>query len=282
MNRLLRTAALALVLLAASACIRHKIIPDDELALIFRDAFLTNAYVSTQGLKSDSLKPYEPIFARYGYTTEDVHYTIGNFSKRKSARLGDVVEQAIDLLEEEGKIYDREVMILDTIDNVARRTFTRRILGDSLIRVERLRDTARMSFVLDVQPGEYQIKMGYRIDSLDRNERGIRTLMWLERADSSRANPFTTTLRRHRDETLTRRFTADSTHRRLRIHLMTFIEEARRPSMRVTDLRIDYTPPTEVAVDSLYHKQLDIRILADEFIRTISRAAQGIAADSLQ
>jgi len=28
----------------------------------------------------DSLKTSEPIFARYGYTTRDVYYTIGNFS----------------------------------------------------------------------------------------------------------------------------------------------------------------------------------------------------------
>ncbi|MFR8224378.1 MAG: hypothetical protein ACLU9X_07300 [Alistipes shahii] len=36
--------------------------------------------------------------------------------------------------------------MLDTIDNVARRTFTRTVLADSLIRVGSLRDTARLSF----------------------------------------------------------------------------------------------------------------------------------------
>ena len=33
------------------------------------------------------------------------------------------------------------------------------------------------------------------------------------------------------------------------------------------DLRIDYTPPTAQAVESLYIRQLDIRIFADEFFR---------------
>ena len=70
-------------------------------------------------MKTDSLRIYEPIFARYGYTTDDVHYTIGNFSKRKSARLGDVVERAIEMLEREGKIYNQEVAVLDTIDNAS-------------------------------------------------------------------------------------------------------------------------------------------------------------------
>lgn len=189
MKRLIRTALAVVTLLCTAACARHTIIPDDELAQIFHDAFLTNAYIGSQNVRIDSLNIYEPIFARYGYTTEDVQYTIGNFSKRKSARLGDVVELAIDRLEEEGKRYDREVAILDTIDNVARRTFTRTVLSDSLIRVRSLRDTARLSFVVDVEPGEYRLTMKYLVDSLDRNDRVLRSRMWIERNDSTQAYP---------------------------------------------------------------------------------------------
>ena len=135
MKRFLRMAASAAFVLLLSACARHKIIPDDTLAQIFHDAFLTNAYIGSEGVKTDSLRIYEPIFARYGYTTDDVHYTIGNFSKRKSARLGDVVELAIEMLEAEGKYYNREVAILDTIDNVACRSFTRTVYALSLIHI---------------------------------------------------------------------------------------------------------------------------------------------------
>ena len=177
-------AAGLLAALAAASCHRPTVIPDDELALIFHDAFLVNAYVKREA-KLDSLKVYEPIFARYGYTMADVQYTIGNFSKRKSARLGDVVEQAIVLLEREGKYYDREVAILDTIDNVARRTFTRKLHSDSLIRVTTLADTTRLSFTFETAPGDYEVRLNYRIDSLDRNDKGLRSMMWLERADSS-------------------------------------------------------------------------------------------------
>lgn len=266
MNRIFRTAVL-LALLLAAACARHKIIPDDELALIFHDAFLTNAYLGNHPHKTDSLNIYEPIFARYGYTTEDVQYTIGNFSKRKSARLGDVVEQAIARLEKEGKVYNKQVSILDTIDNVARRTFTRTVLRDSLIRVRSLRDTARLRFALDVQPGEYLLSLNYLIDSLDRNDRGLRGVMWLERSDSTRTNVYTTTLRRKREERFTRRFVTDSSHRRLRFDLLVFVDKPRQPSVTVTDLEVEYTPETQTAVDSLYLRQLDIRIFADEFFR---------------
>lgn len=275
MKRTLILSLLALFGLLAGACSRHKIIPDRELALIFHDAFLSNAYLGNRDLRLDSLNVYEPIFARYGYTTSDVQYTIGNFSKRKSARLGDVVELAIDILEEEGKYYNGEVAALDTIDNVARRTFTRIVRADSLIRVSSLRDTARLSMTFDVAPGEYDLSLTYLIDSLDRNEKGIRASMWLERRDSSRTNAYSITLRRNRAEPFSRRFTIDTSIRRLRLDLLDFREKPRRPSMTVTDFELRYTPPTRSAVESLYMQQLDIRIFADEFFRA------AIPADSL-
>lgn len=275
MKSFFRMSLLALLLLCAAACARHKIIPDKKLAQIFHDAFLTNAYVGNGRINIDSLNIYEPIFARYGYTTEDVYYTIGNFSKRKSARLGDVVELAIEQLEAEGKFYNREVAVLDTIDNVARRTFTRTVYADSLIRVRSLRDTARLRIAVDVLPGEYNLRLHYLVDSLDRNEKGLRGVVWLERKDSTRANVYTTTLRRNRTERFTRRFTVDSTHRRLRIDFLDFREKPQRPSVTVTDLEVEYTPQTRAAVDSLYQQQLDLRIFADEFLRA------AIPADSL-
>jgi hypothetical protein len=235
------------------------------MALIFHDAFLTNAYISNKSIRLDSLSIYEPIFANYGYTTEDVYYTLGNFSKRKSANLGNVVEQAIAMLEEEGKFYNREVMILDTIDNVALRTFMRRVLSDSLIRVKSLRDTAKLRFKIEVQPGEYNLRFSYLIDSLDKNEGGVRATFWLEGRDSSRTSFFNPTLYRLRKDNFTRRFVVDTTMRYLRFNLIEFREKPQSPSLTITDLQVDYTPLKEVVVDSLFLKQLDIRIFSDEF-----------------
>ena len=48
-------------------CHRHKFIPERELAAIFHDAMLVNAYVGLQGVDIDSLNIYEPIFEKYGY-----------------------------------------------------------------------------------------------------------------------------------------------------------------------------------------------------------------------
>lgn len=252
---------------AGFSCSHHKIIPDDRLALIFHDAFLANAYLGNRNLAQDSLNVYEPIFARYGYTTQDVQYTIGNFSKRKSARLGDVVEQAIDLLEAEGKFYNREVAVLDTIDNVALRAARRSLRADSVLRVRSLADTARVGFVFDVVPGEYEVRLKYLVDSLDLNTKGLRSQMWLERDDGSRVQTYTVSLRRLAEGTLSRKFTADSTHRRLHVRLLTFTDKPLRPSFTVRDFRVTHTPPTRAAVGQLYEQQLGIRIFADEFFR---------------
>ena len=256
--------SLGLVALLSTSCKRHTIIPDDKLALIFHDAFLVNAYTNREA-KRDSLKVYEPIFARYGYTTADVQYTIGNFSKRKSARLGDVVEKAIVLLEQEGKYYNREVAILDTVDRVAERTMTRRVYADSLVRVRSLKDTTRLRITLDALPGTYNIALDYRVDSLDRNDR-LRGQVWLERHDSTRTNVQSVTMWRNRDEHFKRTLRADSTHRRLHVDFVLFDGTPRQPSVTVRDFRIDYTPETAAAVDSLYLRQLDLRIFADEFL----------------
>ena len=118
------------------ACSGYKIIPDEQLALIFHDAFLSNAYMQHRGMRPDSLNLYEPIFAKYGYTTADVQYTIGNFSKRKSARLSDVVEQAIKLLETEAEHLDRAVPRLLAVAVGVQGDGLHQLVADGVGRVE--------------------------------------------------------------------------------------------------------------------------------------------------
>jgi len=267
MKRSLRLLFCAFSLLCGVACARHTIIPDEKLALIFHDAFLANAYTGGRNVVQDSLNLYEPIFARYGYTTEDVQYTIGNFSKRKSARLGDVVERAIEMLEAEGGRYNREVAILDTIDNVALRNARRVVRADSLIRVRSLADTARLRFVFDVEPGDYTVEMRYLIDSLDRNTRNPKVSMWLERSDSVAMQRYTATLRRLNEGSVQHKFSVDSTHRRLHVDFFTFADKPRRPSVTVRNFEVAFTPPKQEAVEQLYRQQLGLRIFADEFFR---------------
>ncbi len=160
-----------LSILLLAACGGPKIIPDKELAQIFHDVYLVNAYVGQHGFRRDSINIYEPIFAAHGYTSEDVQSTIGNFAKRKSARLSDeVVEVAADMLEREGRYYRRRVEIRDTIILIAKKRYAETVYSDSLISVRRISDTARLRIVLPgVRRGSYEVSFNYRLDSLDRN-----------------------------------------------------------------------------------------------------------------
>ena len=260
---------LASLLFTLFGCGGHTIIPDDELSLIFKDAFLTNSYINQNGsIKLDSLNIYEPIFAHYGYTTDDVHYTIGNFSKRKSARLGDVVEVAIDMLKKEDKYYEKEVGILDTINNVSRRHYTRIVHSDTLIKVYKLRDTSRVQFIFsDIHPGEYIFKCSYKIDSTTKKGT-IRGYTYMERKDSTKRNPYSFTLNQYgdKDQQFTRTFNVDTTINRIHIDIVTFKDKPINPKITVRDLTLTYVPSAEIARDSLYNEGVNIKIFTELFL----------------
>ncbi len=260
---------LLVTLLFAPACRQHKIIPDGELAQIFRDIFLTNAYIQEQRPRVDSLLIYEPVFARYGYTTEDVQYTIGNFSKRKSARLGDVVERAIDLLEEEGLRLEHEVAILDTVDNVARRLTRRTLFTEPEVHVRTLKDTARLRITVPVtEPGDYTVLLDYLIDSADRNS-PLRAAVWLEgEQEGVRRQSRSMALACYRTERFEQTLEADTSIRRFVVDFWNLDgrRKRERPDIRLSDIRITLTLPADRARDSLYRQQLNLHIFADDFL----------------
>ena len=121
------------------------------------------------------------------------------------------------MLEREGKFYNREVAVLDTIDNVARRTFTRAVLADSLIRVRSLADTARVELRSTLSRATTSFRSGTSSIRSTATTR-LKGSVWLERRDSTRTGVYTTTLRRNREETFApfhRRFVAPPPAHRL-------------------------------------------------------------------
>lgn len=259
---LLLLAISAGLLSLTTACKGPKEIPDDDLANIFHDAFLANAYLDEHHLGEDSLKVYEPIFERYGYTYEDVEYTIKTLSERKSARLSDLVDKASRRLDEEQRAMAYKIMVLDTIERIAQRSFTRTMYSDSLIHVTKLKDTDQLYIdIPDLVPGKYSVSFDYLIDSLDEN-RNSRIEVFLMRKDSSHVLRHTTMMSRYRAGKYSREINVDTTHKSL--HINAFYrprsEKAERPDIKITNLRVVRVLPAEVAVDSLYLKQLNINI----------------------
>lgn len=263
------------------ACNKPKEVPDKILGSIFHDAMLVNAYLTyNPDFKIDSLNIYEPIFARYGYTTEDVQYTINNFSRRKSIRLSDVAEYMITLLDEESKSLHERVARQDTIDNVAYRRFKRVLYSDKDVVVDRDADSSRLRITVPVfEPGYYIVKGSYTLDSLDR-EPSRRMRIYFEREDDSKQELLNGTLQRRKEATFDQEYTVainDSVTTSLVVDMFHYSREPKRrkmPRMVIHNIEISHTPHTEQGVDMLFNEQSYMRIFSDSLIRAIEAQAK--------
>lgn len=251
-------AVLAICTTITIGCSGPKAIPDRDLVKIFHDAFLANAYFTECVVSGDSMLLYEPILARHGYSVEDMQFTVQTIAQRKSSRLSDLVGEASRLLEEESKGHNYQLMVLDTIDNIAKRRYTRIVYSDSLISAKRLKDTTKLHIVVrDLTPGEYSVAFDYHIDTADKN-RNSRVEAYMTLRDSGIASRHTMMLGRYRDSKYLRKFIADSVHKELHVNMFYHPnnEEAKSPSIVIRNFTITRILPTEQAVDSLFEEQM--------------------------
>ncbi len=297
-NRYITIVVVALTLLLSSVgCSRRSTLSDKELAQVFHDAYLANAYTSTEGIRLDSLRLYEPIFQKYGYTTEDVQYSIGNFSLRKSARLSDVVEQAILMLESRGRELDLEVAILDTVVNIAKRRTTKTIYRDSVKSYKSKRDSASMMIVIEpAPPGSYRIEFDYLVDTLDttiksylakcwyeidrkegeshldENGRDIKAMMGDQYDKKSALEPRkmhqnSTALRKRSIEHFSNTIVVDDDASRVVFSLATIIHDKKRDhSASFKNIKIDRILDSEMAQDSLFRELAYVNIFDDKLL----------------
>lgn len=258
---------LVVVSLAFSAlcCTRQRIIPDEELAMIFHDAFLANAFLSGERIMPDTVDVYGPIFEKYGYTVEDVQYTIGNFSKRKSARLSDVVNIAMIALDKENKGYRARVAALDTIDAVGRRRFVKTVYTDTLMRIRRVSDTAGMVITIPVEEqGDYEVSFRYALDSTDKNN-NLRFDFYMLNGRGRHRGDVVYRLKRDARQSYVRTFTADTSIRKLVLDLNPYGKKFEKPGLRIDTLAVKRYLPSEVAFDSLYRGLFDYSLPADYY-----------------
>lgn len=256
--------SLAIVMLVG--CRKNVVIPDDTLSDIFHDAFLSNAYKNVERIDIDSLQIYESIFNHYGYTAEDVRYTIGNFSRRKSARLGSVVEQAIARLEREAKVYKRQVVILDTVRNAAVRSMQREVYADTLIKVRKRADSTRLEIDIEpVLPGEYTISYEYEYeDDVKRHPR--RAEFYFEGESGGRMSNISFTLRKTEYVRRTIRATEHARRLHLNLGMLTGKRRPKRQMLTLRNLRVNFKPDADMAIDSMFKRYVDIKIFADGFL----------------
>ena len=262
---LIRLLALTATIATLVGCNKPRVIPDDDLAQIFHDVYLTNAYVDRHAINVDSMMLYEPIFEKYGYTIEDLHITINSFSKRKSARLSDAVEKAIRRLERESDLLNEQVADLDTINAIARRSFVQTIYFDSVIRLRSIKDTAKMRRRIPIsRAGEYQVDFYYQIDSSDKNP-SHRSVGYFVDSAGHRSKYYSSRYRRQTRDRYIHTFVADSSAEALVLELCNLNSEPKRPFFTIDSLRVRLFLPREEALDSLTARNFGFRLLVDGF-----------------
>ena len=264
---------IAIVALVVVACSGPKVIPDRDLVNIFHDAFVANAYMSEANITADSLYVYEPIFKRYGYTMADLQHTLTTINERKSSRISDIMSEVSRQLEAESKAEQRKIVVLDTIDNYAKRVYTRTVYSDTLIRVKELRDTSKLRISLkELIKGEYTVSFDYLIDTLDEN-RNSRVEVYLVINDTTNSLRHTMMLSRYRDGKYSRKFTADTQHKELYVNMYYHPnnEESKLPDITIRNFKITRVLPTEVSVDSLYMEQLNLTIFNHDLMTSFTR-----------
>ena len=272
MKRIVRISLCAFLLaLQAGACARHKIIPDEETGAdlprrlprerLYRQR--TGGHRLAEYLRTDlrRLRLYHPRTSTTpSATSRNARAPVWATSSSWRSIM----------LEAEGKFYDREVAVLDTIDNVGPPEFH----AHGLCRLADPRGVAARYGA----PAVRRRRAARRVRTCGSNTSSTRSTgtrrgcgAWCG-SNAGTAGAAASIRRRCAatgQENFTRRF-----HGRyhppaaMGLDFIEFRGKPQRPSLTVErPRRSTIRPTTSAAVDSLYMQQLDIRIFADEFFR---------------
>ena len=273
MKKFYRIIATLGCVVALIACNRPQMISNKELAEIFHDAMLVNAYIQhNRQVELDSMNIYEPILAKYGYTKEDMHYTLNKISRQKSASLGNVADYMINTLTAESDILAEKVAKLDTIDNVARRRYEQVLLRDTAIVATTEADSTKLQITVPhAQKGLYRINISYTIDKEDKGIGRRYSIDWM-RGDSMVRNITNGTLIRGRKGRITAEAwlaTSDSLADNIHIDLTRFNLKKNRLQKHpftIHEIEVIYSLNLEDAQERLLREQSFMRIFSDTML----------------
>ena len=260
-----RVAAVVAAVVVCVCCKGYKQIPEDELADIFKDMYLLNAYIETHPLRqADSVDVYAPVLEKHGYTTEDFRRTIMEASRRKSFRLGDVVEVAVAKMEAESAAIAEQVRIINMVDSMAYAVSRHEVFRDSLIEIRSMADSSAMKLVVPLEngSGRFDVTYYYTLDSLDRNK-DLENKHYLRNgAGVSRASSTLTLRPRGRvkyDITLTGAKDVET----LEGLFGNYPENPKRMHLTIDSLVVVRHPDLEEAHETLLRQFIDYRLMID-------------------
>ena len=257
----LRYLIVILMFVTAFSCNKPKRIPDRNLKNIFIEIFLANSYVKVNQMMLDTIDIYTPIISKYGYKYEDISHTFDYYSRRKSARLTEILKAAMDEVGASHAKYSYTINIRDSIYNMLKRNNSNIIVAADSIIVTSFRDTTKLRFEIDAEPGIYRISFLSTFYD-DHGSRSSLTSIWNE--DSTGEHSVLKNFWRYSgDDRIGYEIETPEHSRRLIISLSSTREGELKPHLRVDSLRISHFPTKEKAMTTYglelfgYRKPLD-------------------------
>ncbi len=262
MNRIL--VVIALSLFALTGCDDRKEIPTEDLKAIISDAYLTDSYLREFNGRydRDTLTFFAPILERYGYTMEDMKYTLYRMVTRKTNVLEPIIEAASEDYGRRLARYRRGYDISLRWDTMAARKATLELMLDSL-EADKISDLKKARFELPLyNTGVYRISMSYKIDSTDRNKSYLIRYVLSDTLGRSVQNSGSIWLGRvGRKATSTTDVTVNSdryNHMSIDFLSVATGRSVKEPKVKIDTMTVTYRPPLEIARKMNYDRYFGI------------------------
>ncbi len=165
----------SLVLILGSSCSKKReYIPDDDLREIILESVVADMYLRTIGthnIKNDTVSIFLPILDDYGYTYDDMDYTIERMMSRKSNVFGQLMDKVVADVKELRERYE----YISSLGRNWRKKVTNEVI-DTLffspdsIRIRGKEDLKMLNYRLPLTGAkEYLISFNYQILPQDSN-----------------------------------------------------------------------------------------------------------------
>lgn len=264
MNRIFLGFVMLLAALMTVGCRQHKTISDRELSQIIADILVTNTYVTRNHILTDSLDIYTPVFQKYGYTIDDFKYTMENFARRKSMKLGDIVNEAVKKLEKERKIYEDRLTVIDSVNDKSQRFFAQKIDSINRITVRKISDTSKLRLKLPCVEGVYNLSFRYTIDSTDTNY-GLRSIFCFVDSLDKRREVGSQWISSRTSRRIKTTAYIDGGAKDLFVYLVRYGDKISTPSLTIDSVEIVHQPFVEDAVKRYTDSMLKFKLSVEQF-----------------
>ncbi|MEG1794477.1 MAG: DUF4296 domain-containing protein [Rikenellaceae bacterium] len=165
------------ILMALISCgDKPKEIPEEEFRDIIAELVLTDSYVNNvmrpNSRQRDTIDYFNPILEKYGYTFEDVDYTIDKYVRRKTDVIWNTLDQAASRVDVIREIYESDSKMRQKWNAfVEERSIDTIYFNKDTMRIKTSADINKLTRRLPIyKRGKYTVSFSYKMMSGEQND----------------------------------------------------------------------------------------------------------------